>query len=230
MENYYDEILNEIRKCIENKEYAEAMVLLKKELSMPYIPDEAEIQLKDLMKEAKYQMNESKTEKETSLDTLLEMLHGKAEQQLASAAQLSKRNLRDLSEEIQEYLQNDPYEEAAVFLIEAIAEQQIKEEFIWNRNGVEYSFYGDSVIPCAESKGFLKANAYLKEWFDKNPDMYEMAKILLVHEVYMFLPLSYDEGEGFTLAFEIFENVCEMMGADDLLEKMLEKTGFDQIN
>lgn len=230
MENYYEEIIREIRSCIEKKEYDEALSLLKKELSMPYIPQDIESQLNDLMREVRFEISDKKQNTESSLDTLLDQLHGDAQMQLSAAAQLSKRNLRECVEDIQNYLQSDPFEEAAALLIESIAEQEIQEEFIWVRNGVEYAFYGDSLIPCAQSKGFLKANAYLKEWFDKYLDMYEMAKTLLIHEVYMFLPLSYEEEEGMSLAFEIFENVCEMMGQDELLCEVKEKIGLNSMN
>lgn len=227
MENYYEEIINEIQECIDQKKYEVAMILLKKEFSMPYIPQDVEKRLQELMRDVKFQIHEKSQDTESSLDTLLEKLNGSAQEQLSAASQLSKRNLRECTEEIQQYFQSDPFEEAAVLLIESIAEQEIQEEFIWVRNGVEYAFYGDSLIPCARSKGFLKANAYLKQWLDKYLDMYEMAKTLLVHEVYMFLPLSYEEEEGLSLAFDIFENVCEMMGQNELFDEVKGKIGLN---
>ena len=38
MDNYYDEILSEIRELISMKKYNEASLIVERELSMPYIP------------------------------------------------------------------------------------------------------------------------------------------------------------------------------------------------
>lgn len=224
MENYYDEILEEIRKRIDEKEYNQAMQLIQKELSMPYIPAEVEPELRNLQNQVKFFLNDAKKTSQQSIDDLLEGLRGNARQQLASCASISKYNLRDYVPEIQSYLSQDPYPEAAALLVEEIAEQEIQEEFVWNKDGVEYQFYGDSLTPCALSKGFLKACEYLQKWFDKNLDLYEMSKTLLVHEVFMFLPLSYEEEEGEMLAYDIFEQICHMMGRDDLLQTVHKKS------
>lgn len=48
--------------------------------------------------------------------------------------------------------------------------------------------------------------------------MYEMAKTMLVHDVFMFLPLSYEEDEGQSLAFDILEEITRMMDRNDILE------------
>ncbi len=226
MENYYDEVIQEIKDEIQNKHYAEALVLLKKELSMPYIPKEAEDQFYALLHELKFQMSDQKNTYERNIDDILDGLHGSSEQQLIACSQLIKRNLREYVEDIQKYLKDDPYTDAAALLVESISEQEIQDEFVWNKDGVEYTFYGDSITPCSKSSGFLQANRFLQQWLDKNPDMYEMAKSLLIHEVFLFLPLSYEEDEGESLAFDIVENICQMMGREDLLEEIKSKIHF----
>lgn len=226
MENYYDEVIQEIKDEIQNKHYAEALVLLKKELSMPYIPKEAEDQFYALLHELKFQMSDQKNTYERNIDDILAGLHGTSEQQLIACSQLIKRNLREYVEDIQNYLKDDPYTDAAALLVESISEQEIQDEFVWNKDGVEYTFYGDSITPCSKSSGFLQANRFLQQWLDKNPDMYEMAKSLLIHEVFLFLPLSYEEDEGESLAFDIVENICQMMGREDLLEEIKSKIHF----
>lgn len=226
MENYYDEVIQEIKDEIQNKHYAEALVLLKKELSMPYIPKEAEDQFYALLYDLKFQMSDQKNTYERNIDDILDGLHGSSEQQLIACSQLIKRNLREYVEDIQNYLKDDPYTDAAALLVESISEQEIQDEFVWNKDGVEYTFYGDSITPCSKSSGFLQANRFLQQWLDKNPDMYEMAKSLLIHEVFLFLPLSYEEDEGESLAFDIVENICQMMGREDLLEEIKSKIHF----
>ena len=225
MMNYYDEMIAEIKQNMADGDYAQAFATIKKELSMPYIPEDTEEQLYALLKDLRFQMSE-KRNTERSVDDILDGLRGSSECQLVSAAQLAKRNLRDYIEEIQDYLKDDPYPEAAALIVEAIAEQEIQDEFIWNKDGVEYTFYGDSLVPCSHSKGFLKANALLNQWLNKNPDMYEMAKTMLAHDVFMFLPLSYEEDEGQSLAFDILEEITRMMDRNDILEDVKKQIGF----
>ncbi len=226
MENYYDEIIQEIESLINEGNYGEALSLLKKELSMPYIPKESEERFYSLLRDLKYKMGDQRNVGEKYLDDILDGLKGTGEQQMVACTQLTKRNLRECIEEINDYLSNDPYPEAAALLVESIAEQEIQEEFTWNKDGVEYTFYGDSLTPCSRSEGFLKANQLLMKWLEKNPDMYEMAKSLLIHEVFMFLPLTYEEDEGESLAFDILEQICQMMGRDELVEEVKAQLGY----
>ena len=226
MENYYDELIKEIQDLITSAKSEEAMFLIKKEFSMPYIPQDVEEKLKELRKTVRYSLaDKSKTTEET-LDALLDDLQGNPQQQLAACSKITNHNLRDCIEEIQNYLKGEPYPEAAALLVEAIAEQEIQEEFVWNKQDIEYTFYGDSVTPCAKSKGFLCALSYLQKWFAKNLDMYEMSKTLLIHEVFMFLPLSYEESEGKALAFDVFEQICQMMGREDMIKKVSKEVGI----
>lgn len=228
MENYYDEILEEIRSLMTQGKNEEAFARVNQELSMPYIPPDVEPELKKYRRELNYRLSEKEGTHEESTDVLLERLHGKPEEQLGAAASLSSRNLRDLVPEINAWLGKDPQPEAAALIVEAIAEQEIGDEFVWNRDGVEYTFWGDSVTPVARSSGFQKANQYLYDWFgNDNPDLYEMAKTLLIHEVYLFLPLSYGEQEAQDLAYEMAENVCQLMGNEEALQEIRKRLGMN---
>jgi len=212
MANYYDEILEEIQKLMQEGKTSDAMGLVKRELDMPYIPPETEIQLKKMRRDLQFALTEKSGGTEISLDTILEYLKGKPETQLAAAAALSKRNLRECLPEIQNWLASDPFEQAAALVVEEIAEQEIGEEFVWNRHGIQYTFFGDGLTPVSISKGFLKAEKLLEDWLSNDrPDLFEMTKTLLIQEVYMFLPLSYDEEEGETLALQMIQKVSEMM-------------------
>ncbi|MGM9941533.1 MAG: DUF3196 domain-containing protein [Bulleidia sp.] len=221
MENYYESIIAEIRECIEKGEYEQAQYLLKKEMSMPYIPEDIEKQFREIQKDIRYGLSEKKERTESSLDTLLDGLRGDAMAQLTSVNALAQRNLRDIIPEIQEYLAGDPFPEAACFLIDAIGRQELEDEFTYNHDGMEYTFWGDSVTPAAQSKGYQEALSYLYEWLGlKYPSVYEMAKKLLAHEVYMFLPLSYGEGEGKYLALQVGEQICDMLGEEELKQQI----------
>ena len=122
----------------------------------------------------------------------------------------------DMVEKAQEY---------RAAMIEAIAEQQINEEFVLLKDGVEYTFWGDDVVPVSESRGFQKALQYLEEWLGNNcPDLFEMSRTLLIHEVYLFLPLSYEEEEGKDLALEVVREVSSLMDDGETLQRILKET------
>lgn len=220
MENYYTETIEEIKQLLQQEKYDDANFLLRKELEMPYIPQEVEKELKQLQKECTFYQHSKTEDKEESMDTLLRKLKGKPQVQLSAADALSSRNLRACIPEIQDWLSKDPQPEAAALMIEALGEQEIDEEFVFIKNGVEYSFSGEDITPVGKSEGFLEADTCLKEWFLHYPDYEAMAHTLLVHEVYTFLPLSYEKGEGKALAKMIAERVLDLM-EDEELKKQL---------
>lgn len=212
MPAYYEEVIEEIRELIADKKYQEACWTLSKELDMPYIPPETEDELKKLKRDLDYLMSENREGREPSVMSLLDLLKGDAQAQMNAVSYLCGRNLREYEKEIGEYLSHEPCAEAAALVIEALQEQKINEEFTLAKDGIEYTFFPDEVTPVAESEGFLKALEFLDEWLSNDhPDYYEMCRTLLIHECYVFLPLSYDASEAHDLAAGIFEQVSRMM-------------------
>ena len=174
-----------------------------------------------------YHLSDEKEIREDSLNSLLRKLKGKPKSQLAAASVLVTRNLRECLIEIKDYLSKDPCPEAAALLIEGLAEQEISDEFILIKNGVEYTFWSDDIIPIHKSAGFLKAQSYLKDWLENDhPDFYEMAKTLLIHEVYLFLPLSYDEDEAEDLALTMLKQVSDMMDEGEIYRKVSKQLAY----
>ena len=208
MENYYNEVIDEIKSAIQKGEIEEADYLLKKELSMPYIPQDVEEELRKLKKDIAFAKSDKKEMHEESLEDLLSKLaHGKAQTQLSAASALQDRNLRSCVEDIKAYLEKDPCPEAAALIIEALSEQEIDYEFTLRRDGVEFVFFADEVIPVSKSKGFLKALDLLQEEYQKNPSLFQLAKSILIHQAYLYLPLSFDEAEASFIKEQIVEEV-----------------------
>ena len=227
MTNYYDEILTEIENLIKEGKYGDANFLVQKELNMPYIPVDVEQKLNSFKRELNYHLSDEKEIREDSLDSLLRKLKGKPKSQLAAASVLVTRNLRECLVEIKDYLSKDPCPEAAALLIEGLAEQEISDEFTLIKNGVEYTFWSDDIIPVHKSEGFLKAQSYLKDWLENDhPDFYEMAKTLLIHEVYVFLPLSYEEDEAEELALTMLKQVSDMMDEGEIYQKVSKQLAY----
>ncbi len=209
---YYEEIVSEIRTAIDEHRYEDARFLLKRELSMPYIPEDAEAEFHELEKDLRYASEEGHEPEEAPLAVLLGMLKGKPEAQLAAAYRLQERNLRSCTSEIQEFLNCNPFPEAAALLIEALAEQEVGEEFVYTRDGIEYTFWPDAITPITRSPGFLEALSLLEQWVSRNPSLLETAKSLLVHEAYMNLPLSYEKEDAEQAAYQAAAEAADLLG------------------
>lgn len=211
MNGYYDETLEEIKRLIASGQYEDAFYMIRKELSMPYLPREFETILMNLKNDVSFAMSEKKEYREESLDSLLIKLKGKSALQLASAERLVNHNLRLCIKELQDYLSKDPCPEAAALIIDALAEQEIEELFEMTKNGVEYSFYPDTVIPVAKSEGFKKALNYAESLLYAQPAMLEMVKTVLIHKAYMELPLNIEVEESEFVVREIIKNISNLM-------------------
>lgn len=217
MENYYQEVLQEIRENIQAEKYEDASFLIRREMEMPYIPPDVEKELRHLEGEVRFGRSEKAEEHEVSMETLLHQLKGRPESQLTAADALRSRNLRLCIDEIKDWLSKDPNPEASALIMEALALQGIDEEFVLNRNGVEYTFWSSDIVPPVSSGGFREADGYLKKWLVHYPQYYETARIILIHEVYMFLPLSYEKGEGRALAEMCIKQIFDETGDENLL-------------
>ncbi len=216
MSDYYEEIITEISTCLQNGQLDDAEYLLKRELAMPYIPAATEEKLHDLQKELIYARSSRAKEKgEKSLSELLHMLKGRPALQLAAANALQKHNLRACVSELRDYLQKDPVPEAAVLVIDALAEQEISEEFVWNREGVEYSFYADEVVPVSRCQATGPAAALLQQKLARNPSALNMAMTLLAGKIYMALPLTYEAEEAGALADEVIRELNSMLETEN---------------
>lgn len=217
MENYYLEMIAEIEDCIEKEAYEEALFLVKKELSMPYIPRDSETRLLQLQKELKAKQS-IRASYEKSTAELLAMLKGKPESQLLAVNQLASRNLREVLEEVRDWLQKDPQKEAASLMIEALSNQEIDEEFELVKDGVTYTFYAQDVIPVVKSDGFRYAKGHLERMLVHYPQYYEMAKHILVHECYVFLPLSYERSDALGLCKLCTDTLYSLTQDEQLLK------------
>ena len=218
--SYYDEIKAEIETALNNGDLEEARYLLKREFSMPYIPEDVERSLNDLKQRLRFLEADKYERKEASMDHLLHQLKGRPASQISAVNALADRNLRTIVPQLQDWLSKDPVPEAAAMLIELLAEQEIPEEFTITRDGVEYTFAADAVIPVTRSEGFLHALHLLADWLEKEPSLLELARTVLISKCYLALPLSYDASEASGLALDCVREVTDAMGMQELYEQI----------
>ena len=117
MNAYYHSLIEEIKKEIDEKSYAQAYELICQELNMPYVP-------KDALELLEYYKSECKPyleQKSKSMDfsKLQDYVHGTLEQKIYAISILENMNLRMCHDEVQELLDSDLPDEYKGTLIEA---------------------------------------------------------------------------------------------------------------
>ena len=127
--NYYQEIIQEIKK-IREVDLDQAVLLLKKELSMPYIPSEHEREMKKLFKE--YSISFDKKKMTMNREELLEILGAGVEngRQSLALTQISQFNWVGYEETIQRILISHTIaNNAKTIFVESLIVQKLDYDF-----------------------------------------------------------------------------------------------------
>lgn len=235
MDNYYKEIIKEIRKYIDNNDYKEALLLLQEELKMPYIPLEEEKQIIDLYNEVNSYFRDNNKKIAYSLDNLEELLNSDLYACFAAVELLKDSNVRKYIKEIEEYFIKSDHNPLVVSLIiEILIAQQISDSIKLNYYGDEIDFLACFIEPPLESDGAIKVKELLEEYFSNDdPIFLEMCFETMVKELYLRLPINIDEDESEIFAIAIVEYVYKANNDEEkfnefILNKNLAKSsGYD---
>lgn len=212
MNKAYKEVFDKLDELMRDDRYHEAAFIVNEELSQAYIPRDVEEALNKYKSEITYQLSDAKEIKKPSLTKILNMLKGNDKSQLIAANYLYEMDLRAFLLDIKDYLAKDPCPEAASYIIDAIALQGISDEFIYKKNGVEYTFYGDAITPVSQSEGFLKAMDLLNEYLGNDyPYLLQFTKPSLTHYAYTLLPLEIDVDEANDIVLKIIEDISNIV-------------------
>lgn len=200
---YYEDLLNTVNKEINDGNFATALDLIEKELSMPYVPSDVEKKLKEHLGN----IPKNSSIKKLSDEDIISYLKSDETKQLIAIDELNDRNLREYLDICEEYLTSNGYINAKVLLVHSLISQDINEEIKMLNEGIEYKFIPKYVMLPEESLGFKAALAILDEKYMKEPSKLELAKELLYKECLLALPLNYEEDEAKQLANKIYEYI-----------------------
>lgn len=208
MDTYYDEILKEVAKLMEQQNYQEAFAVLEDELSMPYIPKASESALVALYNECRSILKLHKVERNYGDDDIEELLLGSLEEQFMAVELLKKSNLRQHLSEVEAYLCATPHILIRSLMIEAMMEQNLCEEIHLSYEGMEITFLPSYVEQPMDSDGAKLAVVTLREWWEcEDPSFLTMCVETLIKELYLRLPFNLDEDEAIPLAKAIVSYV-----------------------
>lgn len=228
MKGIYQEIIQEIQSLIASKNEKQARSRILEELSMPYIPQEVEAKLNELLDEVgipesgKVQLSDEQLEEW--------LLGNDAKRQIAAVTQLQNANLRNYTALIQQMFDTHHDLTLESLLISMMIEQQINESFHLEREGFDIEFVPAVLEYPLESDGVHKAIDLLRDWYENdNPSFLNLCLDILAKECYLMLPMTLDEEDSLDLCLAIIHYVYRANGAEDefycfIAEKELAQT------
>ena len=234
-ENYYDEILAEIRKFTTEENWEEAARLLEQELSMPYVPSGVLRELEQLSDTVKSHLVKEKPNTLIKPDELLEYLTSDTESAFAALETLRNGNIRRYYDPIQKYLLLEKGDNLLkALLLELCALQQVSVPLFVKRNGKMEEYTPSELKPVMESEILPETVDLLRDYLENdNPSFLEQCLQVLVQYLYSIYPEK-AELTARELALAIIKYVFRAYGDDEGFEdfckrKEIEEKGVKEI-
>ena len=184
--NYYDEKIENIYLLISQKNYKQAISLIKEELRMPYIPKIYEEKIIKIMDNIKSENTNETNNTSISKDVAIEYLMSNEEEKESMALEfLREHNLRNDKDLFKKRLETWPLEKNILkaYLFELLVEQEIDMEI--NFNGINMNpLKNGSILNHIEVQKTMDS---LSKIFEKNPSLMNLS----LDEFQRFLLISY---------------------------------------
>lgn len=229
-DTYYDVVSIYVATLKELEEFEEAIDLIVEELSMPYIPYEYESVFNAAYDElllAKKEANEGieRFNNAFSIEDM-EVILGRDDcnEDLLYMAieQMEGMNIRRLLPVIRNFLKNENKSDfAKSLLIELMIDQEIDEEMILIKNGVEYEInpsYAPLVLNQELAAMVLSLLSEVIE--DENPSLFNLCEQFLSFYLYLIYPRYIDDMDYRSIAAAIHYYLAAMQYIDVELDEL----------
>ncbi len=208
--NYYDELIQNINKLIEIKDYDKAKSIILSELDIAYVPRDIEEKLQEYLEI----INENTYQLKTLSDEEIETYLYKDEQaQLIAVNELDKRNIRNYIDICDKYLKSKGFKNAKVLLIDSLIKQAIDYQFEYCDEDKIYKFNPKDLNIPEMTDGFIEASNIINEKYMKEPSMAKIAMDLLYKECLLYLPKQASKNEGIICANKIIKYINDAFSA-----------------
>lgn len=215
MGDYYQNTLDEIKLLKDKQEWQLAFNRVNEELSMPYIPMEYMVKFEELQRELHALINPlDENVVILSFEQIEQALLSDELSAIEALNSLKKLHLVPYCQRIQRLLDVKLNPVIEALLILALIEQRLDYNFKLSKS-FDIEFNPLYLEHPEDSDGYLVAKEVLEKLLVKDPSSLKMAFDLLVEEVLLMLPLSYDESEGEYLAYSIIKTVDTLSGRSD---------------
>lgn len=228
MNAYYHSLIEEIKKEIDEKSYAQAYELICQELDMPYVPQDALDLLEYYKSECKPYLEQRN--KGVDFNKLQGYIHGTLEQKIYAIGVLGNMNLRMYHDEVQILLDSDLPDECKGALIEALMEQKIDDPFDLIKSGLNITFIPSAILPMQQDQSICEASSLFESWFtNEDPTMIQFCMSLLMQLVLCERPFDQEDKDPYELAKSICRLVFYAMQKSDEWPSFIKKQGLEKV-
>ncbi len=228
MNAYYHSLIEEIKKEIDEKSYAQAYELICQELDMPYVPQDALDLLEYYKSECKPYLEQRN--KGVDFNKLQDYIHGTLEQKIYAIGVLGNMNLRMYHDEVQILLDSDLPDECKGALIEALMEQKIDDPFDLIKSGLNITFIPSAILPMQHDQSICEASSLFESWFtNEDPTMIQFCMSLLMQLVLCERPFDQEDKDPYELAKGICRLVFYAMQKSDEWPSFIKKQGLEKV-
>ena len=228
-ETYYDVVAIYVSILKDLEEFEEAINIIVEELSMPYIPYQYETvfnaaydELLLAKQEASFDGVTQKVFNEEDIENILTKKDTNEDLLYMAIEQMEGMNIRRMIVPIRQFIRdNDQPDFAKSLLIELMIDQEIDEEMVLVKNGVEYEInpsYAPMVLNQEVGEAILSLLSEVIE--DENPSLYNLCFQFLNFYLYLIYPKYIDEFEYRAIAGAIHYYLASMQYIDVELEDM----------
>lgn len=204
MDDFYHEFLDKVHTLIEKEEYKEAIKLLDEEFIMPYIPKEYEEKMIEMYNYCRHEIKALSKEKKYDEEDIETLLNGSFEEACQAVELLKKSNIRTHLEIVETYLKNNPHFLIRTLLVEALIEQQVRDEIEMDYDGLDICFTPGFVELPQDQDVFVKAVKIVQSYYENdNPTFLQMCVETMMKEMYFRLPFALSEDEIYPFIYAV---------------------------
>ncbi len=208
MENYYENLITDIKHNISEDKYTSANTLIEAELAMPYIPSEFEPQLHLLHKQCQGELRATTKQKKYDEEDLERLLFASVEEATQAIDILKGSNIRKHLQIVEKYLSKEPHFLIRSLLIECLIDQDISSEIHMDYDGLDVTFIPVYCELPQFQDTFNQAVEQVVSYYEnENPTFLQMCIECMIKEMYFKMPFSLGEDEMNPFIYAILEYV-----------------------
>lgn len=210
MNPYYQSLLKDVISLFSKGEYEKVDSIIRQELSMPYVPQDAMSILEHYEQECRPHLSRYSR---ASVQDIEELTKGNTAQKEIAVNLLKASNLRQHHSDVQRLLDaEDLLQEFKGELIEALMEQKVSEPYRISKHGKTETFVPSSIIESENDPVLKEAREYLDAWLSfQNPLLLDFCLEMLNQEVLEMRPADFSGKNPKELAASLVRLVCGAM-------------------
>lgn len=230
MNSYYQTLLGDVVKLFQKKKFEKASQLINEELSMPYVPAEAQQILEQYQEECRPYLSRTRHVSDEELEQWCE--NGSESQKERAVTALLSLNLRQYLPEVRKLLlAENLLDEFKGELIEALIEQKLDETLrIRKSDGRLVSFNPSKIVPAEQDAVIQQTKNLLDQWLSAdNPSLENFCEELLKQETLERRPDDFSGQDPQVLAASLVRLVYEAMNDREGYDRFIRKEKLEQL-